>query len=134
MRKTKNNIEIHSSTWPWKEFWLFMKVKWNFRLLDNFFFYKNLTFPPFHNFLLCGIPSHPSFKERVSEQRDEQRNSFLAPLLILKSFVFPYMAYFERVLFPLNKGGKGWMGGCNDIGNLNIRVLYKISEIKRNGG
>ena len=59
VRKTKNNKEIHSSSWPRKELWLFMEVKWNFRILDNFFPSKNLTFAPFYNSLLFGIPSHP---------------------------------------------------------------------------
>ena len=83
VRKTKNDKEIHSSTWPSKELWLFMKFKWNFRLLDNFFLYKNLTFPVFYNSLLFGIPSHRPFNKRVSEQRNQQRDPFLASLLIL---------------------------------------------------
>ena len=83
VRKTKNNKEIHSSTWPWKELRLFMKFKWNFRFLDNFFLYKNLTFPVFYNSLLFGIPSHRPFNKRVSEQRNQQRDPFLASLLIL---------------------------------------------------
>ena len=83
VRKTKNNKDIHSSTWPWKELWLFMKFKWNFRLLDNFFLYKNLTFPLFYNSFLFGIPSHRPFNKRVSEQRNQQRDPFLASLVIL---------------------------------------------------
>ena len=60
-----------------------MEVKWNFSLIDNLFFYKNWTFSPFYNALLFGIPSHPPFNKMVSEQRHEQRDPFLALLLIL---------------------------------------------------
>ena len=87
-----------------------MKFKRNFKLLGNFFIYKNLTFPPFYKSLLFGIPFHHPFNKRVSKQRDQQRDPFLASLLVLQSFVFPLVAYFETVLFPLNKEGKGWMG------------------------
>ena len=44
------------------------------------------------------------------------------------------MAYFETVLFPLNKEGKGWMGEDAMIYVIQVSTLYKISEIKRNGG
>ena len=131
VRKTKNNKEIHPSTWPWKELWLFMKVKWNFRLLDNFFLYKNLTFPPLYNFLFFDIPSQPPLtKESLNKGINKgipfwHHSSFY-------SFLFPHMAYFDRVLFPLNKGGKGWMvGGC-DLRNqkkwrLNIIYISSVS-------
>ena len=76
VRKTKNNKEIHSSTWPWKELWLFMKFKWNFRLLDNFFLYKNLTFPLFYNSLLFGIPSHCPFNKSLWTKESTKRSLF----------------------------------------------------------
>ena len=40
------------------------------------------------------------------------------------------MAYFERVLFPLDKEGKGWMGGCDDIGNLNVTICTRLAKSK----
>ena len=42
-----------------------------FLAFRSFFPLQNLTFPPYYNYLLFGIPSHPPFNKRVSEQRDE---------------------------------------------------------------
>ena len=40
VRKTKNKKGIHSSSWPWKKLWIFLEVKWNFRILVIFSFPK----------------------------------------------------------------------------------------------